>query len=130
VQATHAQKISSGVVFHTPVGCTDFIPKSKSCGTLGRNAVGKCTICTAFTTMEVIGEADNRANATTTIICNSYLHYHAANQYVLTADRKKSVQKFEDLDLIERAVSTGDDTIIVTGDPYKQVRTNTLPEVK
>lgn len=83
--------------------------------------------------MEVIGEADNSANtaATTTIICNNYLHYHAANQYVLTADRKRSVQKFEDLDLIERAVSTGDDTIIVTGQPpYKQVRTNMLTEVK
>ena len=74
--------------------------------------------------MEVIGEADNRANkaATTTIICNNYLHCHAANQYVSTADRKRSVQKLEDLDLIERAVSIGDDTIIVTGEPYKQVR--------
>ena len=82
--------------------------------------------------MEVIGEADNRANTatTTTIICNNYLHYHAANQYVLTADRKRSVQKLEDLDLIERAVSIGDDTIIATGEPYKQVRTNMLPEVK
>jgi len=82
--------------------------------------------------MEVIGEADNRANTatTTTIICNNYLHYHAANQYVLTADRKRSVQKLEDLDLIERAVSIGDDTIIVTGEPYKQVRTSMTPEVK
>jgi uncharacterized protein YjlB len=77
--------------------------------------------------MEVIGEPDNRANtaATTTIICNNYLHYHAATQYVLTADRTRSVQKYEDLDLIERAVSTGDDTIIATGEPYGQVRTNT-----
>jgi len=82
--------------------------------------------------MEVIGETDNRANtaATTTIICNNYLHYHAANQYVLTADRKRSVQKLEDLDLIERAVSFGDDTIIATGEPYKQVRTHMSPEVK
>jgi len=82
--------------------------------------------------MEVIGEADNRANtaATTTIICNNYLHYHAANQYVLTTDRKRPVQKLEDLDLIERAVSIGDDTIIATGEPYKQVRTNIVPEVK
>jgi hypothetical protein len=36
----------------------------------------------------------------------------------------------EDLDLIERAISIGDDTIIATGEPYTQVRTIMLPEVK
>jgi uncharacterized protein YjlB len=78
--------------------------------------------------MEVIGEPDNSASttATTTIICNNYLHYHAANQYVLTADRKRSLQKLDDLDLIERAVSTGDEVIVTTGHPYQQVSTNTL----
>jgi hypothetical protein len=40
------------------------------------------------------------------------------------------VQKLEELELFERAVSIGDDTIIATGEPYKQVRTNMLPEAK
>jgi hypothetical protein len=92
--------------------------------------------------MEVVREPENSGNtaATTTIICNNYLHYHAANQFVVTAERKSAgrcVQKIDDLDLIERAVSTGDDTITAIGEPYRQVRKiyylkllrNTPPEI-
>jgi CTP-dependent riboflavin kinase len=79
--------------------------------------------------MAVVGEPENSGNATatTTIICNNYLHYHAASQYALTSGRKsacRSIQKLDDLDLIERAVSNGDDTITITAEPYGQVRTD------
>lgn len=76
--------------------------------------------------MEVVREPEKIENTTaTTIICNNYLHYHAANQYTVNADRKsacRSLQKTDDLDLIERAVSTADDTITAIGEPYRQVR--------
>jgi hypothetical protein len=75
--------------------------------------------------MEVVGETENSGN-TTTIICNNYLHCHAANQYVVTAERKRSVQKSDDLDLIERAVCSADDTIIATAQTYRQVSRNTI----
>ncbi|XP_069701400.1 dipeptidase 1-like isoform X2 [Periplaneta americana] len=75
--------------------------------------------------MEVVGEPEKSGNttATTTIICNNYLHYHAGNQYVVTADRKtacRSLQKIDDLDLIERAVTAGEETITASGEPYRQ----------
>ncbi|XP_021918235.1 dipeptidase 1-like isoform X2 [Zootermopsis nevadensis] len=74
--------------------------------------------------MEVVREPEKFENTTaTTIICNNYLHYHAANQYTVNADRKsacRSLQKTDDLDLIERAVSTADDTITAIGEPYRQ----------
>ncbi|PSN57694.1 hypothetical protein C0J52_00319 [Blattella germanica] len=74
--------------------------------------------------MEVVGETEKGGNttSTTTIICNNYLHYHANNKFVVTADRKaacRSLQKIDDLDLIERAVTT-DDTITASGEPYRQ----------
>jgi hypothetical protein len=77
--------------------------------------------------MEIVREPENSENTvtTTTIICNNYLHYHAANQYTVTADRKsacRSLQKTDDLDLIERAAPTGDDTITALGESYRQVR--------
>jgi hypothetical protein len=88
--------------------------------------VGKLAIRKALR-MVVVREPENSENtaATTTVICNNYLHYHAANQYVVTADRmsaSKSLQQTDDLDLIERAVSIGDDTITAIGEPYRQVR--------
>lgn len=79
--------------------------------------------------MEVVGETENSGN-TTTIFCNNYLHYHAGNQYVVTAERKRSLQKIDDFDLIERAVSSADETIIATAQPNRQVSINTVPRVK
>jgi hypothetical protein len=79
--------------------------------------------------MEVVGETENSGN-TTTIICNNYLHYHAGNQYVVTAERKRSLQKIDDLDLIERAVCSADETIVATAQPNRQVSTKTTPRVK
>lgn len=79
--------------------------------------------------MEVAGETENSGN-TTTIFCNNYLHYHAGNQYVVTAERKRSLQRIDDLDLIERAVSSADETIIATAQPNRQVSVNTPPRVK
>ncbi|KAJ9589504.1 hypothetical protein L9F63_017289, partial [Diploptera punctata] len=73
--------------------------------------------------MEGVGEADKGGNtSTTTIICNNYLHNHASNKFVVTTDRKascRSLYKIDDLDLIERAVTSVDDTVPVS-DTYRQ----------
>jgi hypothetical protein len=76
--------------------------------------------------MEIVGETENSGN-TTAIICNNYLQYHAASQYAVIAENKRSVHKTDDLDLIERAVCSVDDTIIAAAQSYKQVSKNSPP---
>jgi hypothetical protein len=76
--------------------------------------------------MEIVGETENTGN-TTAIICNNYLQYHAASQYAVTAESKRSLQKTDDLDLIERAVCSADDIITAAAQSYKQVSRNSPP---
>ena len=69
-----------------------------------------------------MGETDKGGNtSTTTIICNNYLHYHASNKFVVTKSSCRSLHKIDDLDLIERAVTSVDDSVPVA-DTYRQVR--------